>query len=777
MQRQEFIVRCASGFEGILTRELEDLKLKKLRPLKGCVAFFGHLKDAYKVCLWSRCASRVLLIVDRFDAKDAQELYDGVYKIDWTQHIGANATISIHTNGVNDMLKNSAFSSMKVKDAIVDKLRAQRGVRPDVKSFRPDVPINLSIRGNKAVLAIDLSGEPLHVRGYRQEGVQTAAPLKETLAAGILLLAGWKEMSKQDCCFFDPMCGSGTFAIEACGIALNMAPGIMRSYWGFQGWEGNDANLWDDLICEAEDVFEEAISHNIKLFSSDANAEVIEIAKSNAKRAGLAGKIHFECCDIAHAAKLSRRYLNSELQANGLVAINPPYGERMLTTSQIPALNNAISSCFEQLPSNWKAAIISPDTTIDAHLGMSPNTTINLYNGKIETGLKVYDLSNIKRSHISLVSLDGTDHTFKVNDKNSEQFASRLRKVAKEKMKQARKNDISCFRIYDADLPDYAVAIDLYYGVSGSEIYIPRGMEDPAQKARLIRSKLSKPNINKGFSDLFVHVSEYKAPSEIDEAKTARRLADVLSIVPLILDVKPEHVFVKTRSRSKGGSQYSGHERKSFVIYTLEDTLKFKCDMSSYLDTGLFLDHRITRGLVASKASGKKFLNLFAYTGSATVHAARGGATHTTTVDLSSTYLAWARENMEINGFYGSEHTYERGDVAAWISQERKTQNRYDLIFVDPPTFSNSKSMGNRTWSVQDDHAELLIGVSRLLSRDGEAIFSCNLRNFKPNYEKLAKYGVELKDITASTIAFDFERNQKIHHCYIVTRTQASPEK
>ena len=777
MQRQEFIVRCASGFEGILAQELKDLKLKKLRPLKGCVAFFGDLKDAYKVCLWSRCASRVLLILDRFSAKDAQELYDGVYKIDWSHHIGANATISIHSNGVNDMLKNSAFSSLKVKDAIVDKLRAVRGVRPDVKSFRPDVPINLSIRGNKAVIAIDLSGEPLHVRGYRQEGVQTAAPLKETLAAGILLLAGWKEMSRQDCVFLDPMCGSGTFAIEACGIALNMAPGIMRSYWGFQGWAGNDADVWDDLICEAEDIFERNTSHNIKLFSSDANAEVIEIAKANAKRAGLAGKIQFECCDIADAAKLSRRYINSDAQTKGLVAINPPYGERMLTTSQIPALNNAIASCFEQLPSNWKAAIISPDTSIDAHLGMSPSSAINLYNGKIETSLKLYDLSCIKRARISLVSLDGVDHTFKVNDRNSEQFAARLRKVAKEKMKQARKNNISCFRIYDADLPDYSVAIDLYFGVSDGEIYLPRNMEDSGQKSRLLRSKLSKPNINKGFSDLFVHISEYKAPTQIDEAKTTRRLADILSIAPLILDVKPENVFVKTRSRSKGGSQYSGQTRKSFVLYTLENSLKFKCDLSSYLDTGLFLDHRITRNLVASKAAGKKFLNLFAYTGSATVHAAKGGATNTTTVDLSSTYLAWARENMEINGFYGTEHAYERNDVLQWISQERKTQNRYDLIFVDPPTFSNSKSMGNRTWSVQDDHAELLIGVSRLLSRGGEAIFSCNLRNFKPDYEKLAKYGVELNDITASTIPFDFERNQKIHHCYVVTRTQASPGK
>ena len=334
----------------------------------------------------------------------------------------------------------------------------------------------------------------------------------------------------------------------------------------------------------------------------------------------------------------------------------------------------------------------------------------------------------------------GAEHRVEVLEPASEQFSSRLFKVAKERRKWARREGISCYRVYDADLPDYAVAIDVYVGAGEAE------------------------------GNTYLHIAEYAAPSSVDPARARRRFDDVLALAPVALGIRPDHVFAKTRRRDKGGSQYRDAGRRSYVTQIDEDGYLMEVDLSGYLDTGIFLDHRATRELVGAKAAGKRFLNLFAYTGTATVHAAGGGAVETTTVDLSQTYLDWARRNMAGNGFSGPEHSFERADVMAWITETRRKPLRYDLIFVDPPTFSNSKAMGSRTWDVQRDHVELLIGVTRLLTEGGEAVFSCNLRTFRPDVEALAKYGVALQDITASTIPHDFERNPKIHQCYLVRR-------
>ncbi len=270
-------------------------------------------------------------------------------------------------------------------------------------------------------------------------------------------------------------------------------------------------------------------------------------------------------------------------------------------------------------------------------------------------------------------------------------------------------------RIYDADLPDYAVAVDVYEGAGQAA------------------------------GNTYVHVAEDAPPRSVDPVKARRRFDDVLALVPVVLGVRSDHVFSKVRRREKGGGQYREARRRSYVTQVQEAGFEFEVDLAGYLDTGLFLDHRLTRALVGAKAQGRRFLNLFAYTGTATVHAAAGGARSTATVDLSQTYLDWARRNMAANGFEGPEHTFERGDVMAWITEARRAGRRFDLVFVDPPTFSNSKAMGRRTWDVQRDHVELLIGVSRLLSEEGEAVFSCNLRSFKPDEEALARYGVALR--------------------------------
>lgn len=322
----------------------------------------------------------------------------------------------------------------------------------------------------------------------------------------------------------------------------------------------------------------------------------------------------------------------------------------------------------------------------------------------------------------------------------SDQFAARLVKAYKQRSKWARKQGITCYRVYDADLPDYAVCIDIYEGT-------------PATPGR------------------WVVVAEYAAPKHIDPERATMRLADVMALIPPILQVDASQVFLKVRQKSKGGSQYSEHQNEHAVALVEENGHIFEVNFSDYLDTGLFLDHRNVRKMLEDMAKGTRFLNLFAYTGSATCYAAAGGAYATTTVDLSRTYLEWAVRNMEQNGFKGTKHEFIQADTMPWIQEQRHTKNRWDLIFVDPPTFSNSARMRKRGFEVQRDHAELIIGASRLLTKGGTLVFSCNLRSFKPDTEALAKAGVELKDISAESIPEDFARNARIHHCYLAQRT------
>lgn len=338
-------------------------------------------------------------------------------------------------------------------------------------------------------------------------------------------------------------------------------------------------------------------------------------------------------------------------------------------------------------------------------------------------------------------STGGAEHRLLVSTPGAAQFAARLRKVARERRKWAKRKCIAAWRVYDRDLPDFCASIDYYEGL---------------HCGRLCAA---------------LYISEYAAPKNIDPEAAAARFSDIVAISPVVFGVPSSRVFVKTRTRSKGGSQYNEATGNSWMIEVQEAGLGFEVNLGAYLDTGLFLDHRTTRSIVRSRAQGKQFLNLFAYTGTATVYAAAGGATHTTTVDLSQTYLDWAYRNMALNSFTGPMHEYVRADVLQWLSQAKDSDRRFDLVFVDPPTFSNSKKMGKRSWDVQRDHLELLVGVFGLLAPGGEAIFSCNLRTFKPDVANLAASGIELVDITAQTIPEDFLRNPRIHHCYTFSRS------
>lgn len=789
----EFFATCPKGFEQLLADELKRLRAQRVRPLKSGVAFFGTKTDGYRICLWSRIASRVLRVVGRVGATSAEELYQGAKALPWMNFIGPHATISVTARGGNEALRNSQFSALKVKDAVCDSLRAQRGFRPDVATHRADVPLWVLIHNKKATISIDYAGESLHRRGYREQGETVEAPLKEALAAGMLVWGSWDHLASPALrraeakrkgqsivdapAFVDPTCGSGTLVLEAAMMATDRAPGLSRDYWGFEGNADFDADAFDALLADADDRFEAGLENVPQLIGADIDARAIEIAQGNARRAGLAQVVQFVCANVAQLSDTLQRF-DIDTQKPGLIACNPPYGVRLLRDN-LDAFYAELSQGLDCLSDAWRMCLISPDALIDSSLGYDAQRTLPVYNGALETVLRDYQLGASCKEALTVVTLEGKEVAVTVSSGHAEQFAARLRKMIKTRRKWAAKHNIHAYRVYDADLPDYAVSVDVF--------------EEKETHA------------------LHVLVSEYQAPKDIDPQKAARRFKDACAVAQALFEVPDDRLFTRVRRQDRGGSQYRKESHQSYSIIVEEDGLPVEVDLSGYLDTGLFLDHRITRSLVGKMAKGKRFLNLFAYTGVATLHAAAQGASQTTTVDMSQTYLDWARRNMQRAGFTGKEHRFIRADVLSWVENQAKQQTQgniatagsaglagvagsaglagvtgvagsagvtsavdstdtYDVVFLDPPTFSNSKTMGKRTWDIQRDHVKLLSSVVDLVAPGGVIVFSGNLRSFKLDEQAIGDMGLSMENITAQTIPEDFSRNPRIHFCYVLTK-------
>ena len=456
----EFFARCASGFEQVLARELKGLRMRRVRPLLGGVAFFGTLEDGYRACLWLRSATRVQLVLARVAASDAEELYRAVKAYAWERQLRRGATIAVDAHGENDELRNSKFTALKVKDGLCDRLRERLDWRPDVDAHDPDFAVNVALHREKATIYLNLSGASLHRRGYRADGVQTEAPLKETLAAGLLLAAGWQDLAREGGVLVDPMCGSGTLAIEGALMAADLAPGLLRERWGFEGWQGHDPTLWDQ-VRDAAVARGEAGGNGALILAGDLDAQAIAIARDNAARAGVARLVRFSVDDAARLA----RHLRGKRIAHapgGLLVANPPYGQRLLSKDDLPKVNEALRTAVEALPAGWSTALITPDAGVDTALGMVPDELISCYNGPIKAWVRIYRHGAGERQACEVVSLAGVRRSVPVAEATSEQFAARLRKVARESVRWARRNQVSCLRVYDADLPDYALSVDLY---------------------------------------------------------------------------------------------------------------------------------------------------------------------------------------------------------------------------------------------------------------------------------------------------------------------------
>ncbi|WP_217909880.1 bifunctional 23S rRNA (guanine(2069)-N(7))-methyltransferase RlmK/23S rRNA (guanine(2445)-N(2))-methyltransferase RlmL [Pseudenhygromyxa sp. WMMC2535] len=718
----------------------------------GGVGFEAPLELGCRVCLWSRIAGRVLAEIATLDATDADALYRGAREIDWEQHLPRDASLAISAGGrpTGRAIDNTHFAALRVKDAIVDQLRTRWGERPDIDRDQPDLRLHLHLRGEQATLSVDLSGEGLHRRGYRVASV--AAPLRENLAAAVLARAGWMgaEDAPRPC--VDPMCGSGTLLIEAASMAADLAPGLSRDRWGFEGWlgyaRGEAPSHWEALLAEARarrDAGMEALSR-WRFVGFDAEPASVRAALACVEAAGLHGRIHIERRALAQIDAHA-------LGGPGLVVCNPPWGERLGRRRELERLYAALGAQLRARFVGWEAALLTGDPGLGRYLGIHADRRNVLHDGPIAC--------QILRMRVEAPSQGGGDGSPRSaaggaeprpRSEGAQAFANRLVKNRKKLGKWLRREGVSCYRLYDADIPEYNVALDLYQTLRRD------GSPGP----------------------LHAYVQEYAPPKEVDQQAARKRRGELLAVIREDLELPREQVHLLRRERQSGRKQYEkrGEDGRERVV--AEGSARLLVNFEDYLDTGLFLDHRPLRMSLSAEdslAAGRRVLNLFAYTGAITVHAALGGARETTSVDLSRNYLEWAKRNLALNGFSSAgpdedelaragrkgRHELIRADVLEWLEQQKR---RWGLIICDPPSFSNSKRM-DRTLDVQRDHIELIRACARLLEDDGVLIFSTNKRRFELDEDAL---GGLVAEPHSASVPPDFARRPGVHRAWIIRR-------
>lgn len=712
---QQYLALTSFGIEVLLADEIKSLGGQNVVQKPEGVYFTASLALGYRISLYTRLATRVLLKLGEGEALNKDELFTSASRVSWSEHFSTHSTFAIDFVGQNEEIRNTQFGGLTVKDAIVDHFRDQGLERPSVQKTDPEIRIQARLLRNQIALYLDFSGRGLFQRGYRANS--GAAPLKENLAAAMIIRSGWLNDTSKP--LVDPMCGSGTILIEAVAMASGAAPGISRKNWGFEHWLLHDVDLWENELEQAIEVADKGVaSLQVKVFGSDIDSRVLHTAKDNARSAKLQQFIEFTQKDS--------NKLNNVFGGPGTILFNPPYGERIGSLPELVENFSLFGKLLKSQFKNWRVSILTANLELLSLLKLASFKRYKFKNGPLDCQLALY---NIDADQAEKDALNGADF-----DQGTSDFANRLKKNVKNLKGWLKSQDIESYRLYDADIPEYNVAIDIY--------------------------------------GEYVVIHEYAAPSSIAPEKAAKRLQEVIYFTPLILQKEANQVILKTREKQKGKDQYQRVDKQNKFFVIQEHGAKLKINVWDYLDTGLFLDHRKTRQIVAKKAKNKSLLNLFSYTGSVSVQAALHGASHITTVDMSNTYLDWAKDNFELNKLNGHQYDFVQADCLQWLKKYPADKAKFDLVFIDPPTFSNSKRMGD-TFDVQRDHISLITDALNVLNDEGEIIFTNNKRNFKMDLDAIKALNLSVTNMSDITRDKDFQRNIHIHNSWLIKRLSA----
>ena len=756
------IAACAFGLEAIVKRELIALGYEAKVSQPGRVEFKGGWGDVCKTNLWLRTADRVLVKILEFDSEDFDALFDTVRDHNWAELIAADAEFPVTGRSRLSTLTSVPAIQRTVKKGIVESL--QRGhATKELPETGALYKIDVALLKDVATLTLDTTGDSLHKRGYRK--LTGRAPIKETLAAALVDLSVWKP----ERVLVDPFCGTGTIPIEAAMIGMKIAPGINRQF-ASSDWPQFAKEQWQESVADAKSQIVRDV--DLQIIGSDVDENALEMAMYHARQAGVENQIHFRQKPFAD--------LESK-QKYGCIVTNPPYGERLEDIRSVGPLYESFPRVLQKLET-WSLFVITNLPKVESIFQKQASRRRKLFNGRIECTYYQYlgprpprgyfdddyvepveadgelnvvepllevptkqiDAIQVRQAGTQTPDIKDASNVWErakskreakpavapifggLQPKDEEQaqlFRNRLVKRARHLRRWPTKQGVTCFRLYERDIPEIPLVVDRY--------------ED------------------------HLHITEYERPHERDRGRHAAWLELMRKTAAESLNVDLENAHLKSRDHE--ARQYEKLDNQQRRITVGEAGLNFLVNLTDYVDTGLFLDHRNTRLMVHSEANGTRFLNLFAYTGSFTVYAADADADSTVTVDLSKNYLQWAEDNLKANSLAGPEHKFVAMDCMEYLKRCVSRRKKFDLIVVDPPTYSNSKRTED-DWDVQQCHVEMLNMIARILTPGGVVYFSTNFRRFKFHENELVGYA-EIREISKQTVPEDF-RNKRIHRCW-----------
>ena len=705
----ELVASCAFGLEAIVARELQALHLDTRITSPGQVEFSGDWEQIAATNLWLRCADRVTIKLLEFDCVDFDCLFDTIRQHEWKAWLSGDAMVHVTGSSVKSQLTSVPALQRTVKKAIVENMLSD-GAQDAMPETGHKVRAHISLRDDIARLTLDTTGPSLHKRGYRE--IATRAPLKETLAAALVQLSFWSPGRT----LIDPFCGGGTILIEAAMIGRNLAPGRNRSF-ASEAWSTFPSEIWQAARDEAKQLETDTELPN-KLIGYDIHSGALSLARRNALAAGVNKDIHFQVGEFAN--------LTSKKEF-GTIITNPPYGER-IDSDELRQLYESIPLVLRRLPT-WSHYIFTSYPEFERLIGKQADRRRKLYNGRIECtyyqfhGPKPGSTLSHNEAEAPAPAFGGSSRQF---HQQADIFANRLRKRARHLRRWPTKRGITCYRLYERDIPEIPLVVDRY--------------ED------------------------HLHIVELERPHERDLAQHADWLELMATTAAETLEVARDHVHLKSRGRQRGAAQHKKLGQASAELEVGEGGLRFLVNLDDYADTGLFLDHRAARAMIREMSGGKQVLNLFAYTGAFSVYAADGNAAHITTADWSNTYLDWAKRNLKLNGFSGDQFQYARADAREFI-KHLEPGRQFDLIICDPPTFSNSKRTDD-TWDVQRHHADLINELLAVTSPDGTIFFSTNFRRIRFQDENIRG---DVREVTKQTLPEEY-RNRRIHRSWIIRK-------
>ncbi len=700
-----FFVSCAKGLEYLLVDELVALGCKRATAALAGVHADGSLADAQRAVLWSRLASRVLWPLAEFECPDQDALYTEVAKLPWQEHLRPDQTMLVDAHVSGTELTHERFAAQRVKDAVVDTLRELTGVRPSVDTESPDLRLGLSIRKGIGVLSVDLGGGSLHRRGWRQ--AQGPAPLKENVAAAMLIRGTWPKIYAEGGSLLDPMCGSGTLLIEGAAMAADVAPGLLRFGERIPSrWLGFNVKTWQHLRAEAlerEQVGRAALRHAFE--GNDLNSDAIDASRANVAAAG------FE--EVVRLQLRHMRALPVQTGPRGLVVANPPYAARMAADD---ALYRELGDSLKRAVPSWRASLLCGDVELAHATGLRALKRYQLFNGALECALLVCDPVLQEKSTEPRALSEGAT-----------MVANRLRKNLKKIEAWAQREEISCFRTYDSDLPEYASAIDVYTTTDGVR---------------------------------YLHVQESPAPDDIPERDVKRRRVELLAAAREVFDIPRERTVVDVPALRKLPPRQEPPPR----LLVRENGAKFHVDLSKWGDPGLRLDQREMRMQLAREVRGQRFLQLACGAGAASVHAALAGAHEVTAIDPRKDNLDWLAENLGENAVPPTARTLIEREILGWLEGAGE---QFDRIWFEVPVTLHFPRPSDPDF--QRAHVRYLQAAVRILAPDGVLYFSDRMHRFRPDLEAIEEFAA-IEEITPSTIPKDFERTPRIHRTWTLRR-------